>query len=814
MTSPVDVVHVSGSLTGNTTWSDSHLYVVDSAVTVPDGITLTVEAGTIVKAVLSSSNGLNVSGILLAQGTAADPVIFTSYRDDSYGGDTNGDGISSTPSPGNWAGLNFLANSDGSVLDHVKIAYASTGVNAQNASFTLTNSEVAFCSSYGVNSSIDETKSTPAGITIQGNSIRDGGGTGIYASVFNNDVNYVTPQSPVIIGNTVSDNDVQGIVVRARSVTSAKATLCQPTIENNVISGSGYYADQWAIEVGADLLSPALSTNTGSGNKCQAMALAGTIAGNWTWTAGADLLPMLINDTYRSPYLYGVTVPAGRTLTVQAGAVVKGRYTSYASYLNVSGILLAQGTAADPVIFTSYRDDSYGGDTNGDGISSTPSPGNWAGLNFLANSDGSVLDHVKIAYASTGVNAQNASFTLTNSEVAFCSSYGVNSSIDETKSTPAGITIQGNSIRDGGGTGIYASVFNNDVNYVTPQSPVIIGNTVSDNDVQGIVVRARSVTSAKATLCQPTIENNVISGSGYYADQWAIEVGADLLSPALSTNTGSGNKCQAMALAGTIAGNWTWTAGADLLPMLINDTYRSPYLYGVTVPAGRTLTVQAGAVVKGRYTSYASYLNVSGILLAQGTAADPVIFTSYRDDSYGGDTNGDGISSTPSPGNWAGLNFLANSDGSVLDHVKIAYASTGVNAQNASFTLTNSEVAFCSSYGVNSSIDETKSTPAGITIQGNSIRDGGGTGIYASVFNNDVNYVTPQSPVIIGNTVSDNDVQGIVVRARSVTSAKATLCQPTIENNVISGSGYYADQWAIEVGADLLPRPLHQYRQR
>ena len=53
-------------------------------------------------------------------------------------------------------------------------------------------------------------------------------------------------------------------------------------------------------------------------------------------------------------------VPVGATLTVQSGAILKftGGY-----WLEVYGQLLAQGTAASNVIFTSYSDDSAGGDT-------------------------------------------------------------------------------------------------------------------------------------------------------------------------------------------------------------------------------------------------------------------------------------------------------------------------------------------------------------------------------------------------------------------------------------------------------------------
>ena len=74
-----------------------------------------------------------------------------------------------------------------------------------------------------------------------------------------------------------------------------------------------------------------------------------------TWTSG---------NVY---WLYGdVTVPEGKTLTIEPGAIVKlGFYTK----INVNGRLDVQGTRSSPVVFTSWCDDEFGGDTDGTGDS-------------------------------------------------------------------------------------------------------------------------------------------------------------------------------------------------------------------------------------------------------------------------------------------------------------------------------------------------------------------------------------------------------------------------------------------------------------
>jgi len=99
------VIHKSGTLTENETWQAGYVYIIDNSVTVPDGLTLNLAAGAIVKlGSWGSSITVNTDGALNVNGTSNDPVVITSYRDDTVGGDSNSDGSSTSPAVGDYAG--------------------------------------------------------------------------------------------------------------------------------------------------------------------------------------------------------------------------------------------------------------------------------------------------------------------------------------------------------------------------------------------------------------------------------------------------------------------------------------------------------------------------------------------------------------------------------------------------------------------------------------------------------------------------------------------------------------------------------------
>lgn len=113
------------------------------------------------------------------------------------------------------------------------------------------------------------------------------------------------------------------------------------------------------------------------------------------------------------------SVPAGQTLTIQPGAVVKLDVS-----INVLGTLIADGAT-----FTSYHDDSIGGDSNLNGNATQPQPGNWQQIEF--SGPGSVVQDCLFRYGggsgSSGstVWTRNAPVTIRRCTIEHSLSSGI-----------------------------------------------------------------------------------------------------------------------------------------------------------------------------------------------------------------------------------------------------------------------------------------------------------------------------------------------------------------------------------------------------
>ena len=138
---PLEIVYKEGLLLEDETWTANNVYVIQDHVTVAQDVTLTVENGTVVK--FNDNKLMGVFGALRVEGTSESPVTFTSLKDDSVGGDTNGDGTASTPTAGSWGHIAFVDDSLDpiSLIDHAIFTYGGAFNNGDNEYYNCLNCE-------------------------------------------------------------------------------------------------------------------------------------------------------------------------------------------------------------------------------------------------------------------------------------------------------------------------------------------------------------------------------------------------------------------------------------------------------------------------------------------------------------------------------------------------------------------------------------------------------------------------------------------------------------------------------------------------
>lgn len=112
---------VSGQITSNTTWTADKIYELSGKVVVANNATLTIEAGTIIKAqegadVNATALIISRGAKIMANGTATNPIIFTSVLDNIQIGQLVGTNLTEGDA-GKWGGLLVLGNAPVSALD-------------------------------------------------------------------------------------------------------------------------------------------------------------------------------------------------------------------------------------------------------------------------------------------------------------------------------------------------------------------------------------------------------------------------------------------------------------------------------------------------------------------------------------------------------------------------------------------------------------------------------------------------------------------------------------------------------------------------
>mgnify|MGYP003114340527 FL=1 len=120
----IDKSIISQNITSDKTLSNDTIWTLQSRVAVESGVTLTIEPGTIIKAV--AGTGANASSLIIArgakiiaQGTPAQPIIFTAESDNIQIGEIYGSSLNPNVR-GLWGGIIILGNAPGSFTGNVE----------------------------------------------------------------------------------------------------------------------------------------------------------------------------------------------------------------------------------------------------------------------------------------------------------------------------------------------------------------------------------------------------------------------------------------------------------------------------------------------------------------------------------------------------------------------------------------------------------------------------------------------------------------------------------------------------------------------
>lgn len=668
----------SGTISSNETWNVAGSpYIITNWTYINSGVTVTIDPGVTVKV---QAGGISVTGTLDVNGSSGSPAYITSYYDDAADGQ-NTDGTATPPAAGNWQYIEFNSGAVGD-FSYTTIRYGASSCFSCAPSKMLWNKggTVTFDESNLTNSkNYALYQETSGSVTMTGGLI-DNNPLGVFYNA-----------------GTMSFDDVEiKDLINAQS-NATSLTITDSYLNTGSVDSYTAFTFTGNTLAGATINIKKLTTTfTHSGNSVSSGVagyyLSSLTSGNATLTAESGMA-YLVAD--------GFSVQSGHTLTVEAGSVFKFTNSS-GSVLTVNGTLEVDGTSMAPVYFTSIKNDATGDDTNGDSTATSPAAGDWHGLQFESGSVGN-FSYAVISYGG------KACVPCANKEKMIWNKGGT-------------LTFEDSEILSSYRYGLYQET----------SGSVSMVDGVIDNNTEGIYLKngtmsftgdvdIKDLIDAQSTATSLTItDSDLNTGSVYASAPFTFTgntlTGATVRIKRLSSFTHSGNNVlsgnRGYFLDGQTASDATLTAESGLVYLIDAPFY---------VMSGHTLTIEPDSVVKF-LNNTDDFLSVTGTLEVKGTTADPVYFTSFKDDAAGGDTNGDSTATSPTYGDWNGIEFTSGSVGNFSNAI-IRYGGRSCTYcypnqkmiwnKGGTLTLTDTDILSSANYAIYQETDGTVAMSGG-----------------------------------------------------------------------------------------------------